>query len=109
MTDTEDPGMRASGTDDLDAWLRELCLALDVPCELAEQRALLLDVAREAAHGVMRPAAPLTTFLVGYAAGRAASGAGNSEGASHDIDAVIRQAAGTAMSLALSRVSQPET
>ena len=30
----------------------------------------LLDLARDAAHGVARPAAPLTTFLVGLAAGQ---------------------------------------
>jgi hypothetical protein len=30
----------------------------------------LLDAARDAAHGVARPAAPLTTFLIGYAAAR---------------------------------------
>jgi hypothetical protein len=29
---------------------------------------LVLDVARDAAHTVARPAAPLTTFLLGYAA-----------------------------------------
>ena len=29
---------------------------------------LLLDVARDAAHAVDRPAAPITTFLLGYAA-----------------------------------------
>lgn len=29
----------------------------------------VLDLARDAAHTVARPAAPLTTFLVGYAAG----------------------------------------
>ncbi|MFE2041492.1 NTP transferase domain-containing protein [Streptomyces sp. NPDC059477] len=34
----------------------------------------LLDVARDAAHGVARPAAPLTTFLVGYAAAQAGGG-----------------------------------
>ncbi len=38
-------------------------------------RTLLLDVARDAAHGVARPAAPLTTFLVGYAAGLHGGGA----------------------------------
>ena len=37
----------------------------------AEQQALVLDLAREAAHGVARPAAPLTTFLAGYALGGA--------------------------------------
>ena len=35
----------------------------------------ILDVARDAAHSVVRPAAPVATFLVGYAAGkRAAAG-----------------------------------
>lgn len=29
----------------------------------------MLDLAREAAHAVARPAAPLTTFLAGYALG----------------------------------------
>ena len=29
----------------------------------------VLDLAKEAAHNVARPAAPLTTFLVGFAAG----------------------------------------
>lgn len=37
----------------------------------AEQQTLVLDLAREAAHGVARPAAPLTTFLAGYALGAA--------------------------------------
>jgi hypothetical protein len=31
----------------------------------------LLDLTRDVAHGVARPAAPLTAFLVGLAAGRA--------------------------------------
>ena len=33
----------------------------------------LLDLARDAAHEVERPAAPLTTFLVGVAVGRGSS------------------------------------
>jgi len=45
---------------------------LGVALELDE--AMLLDLARQAAHGVDRPAAPLTTFLVGYAAGLAGGG-----------------------------------
>ncbi|MFD5553932.1 NTP transferase domain-containing protein [Streptomyces sp. NPDC127068] len=56
----------------LDEWMTavkdELGLDLDV------DTALLLDLARDAAHGVARPAAPLTTFLVGYAAARAGGG-----------------------------------
>ncbi|MFC7892813.1 NTP transferase domain-containing protein [Streptomyces sp. NPDC057381] len=56
----------------LDEWISaakdELGIDLDV------DTGLLLDLARDAAHGVARPAAPLTTFLVGYAAGRAGGG-----------------------------------
>jgi hypothetical protein len=48
-------------------WVDELCDVLDIEVEFDE--ALLLDVAREAAHQVERPAAPLTTFLLGYASG----------------------------------------
>ncbi|MFE4174380.1 NTP transferase domain-containing protein [Streptomyces sp. NPDC056909] len=53
----------------LDEWITavkdELGIELDVDIRV------LLDLARDAAHGVARPAAPLTTFLVGYAAARA--------------------------------------
>ncbi|WSQ10508.1 molybdenum cofactor guanylyltransferase [Streptomyces sp. NBC_01231] len=56
----------------LDEWITavkdELGLELDV------DTGVLLDLARDAAHGVARPAAPLTTFLVGYAAARAGGG-----------------------------------
>ena len=56
----------------LDEWISavkdELGLDLDV-----DTRGLL-DLARDAAHGVARPAAPLTTFLVGYAAAQAGGG-----------------------------------
>lgn len=50
----------------LDAWTRELARALDVDLDIDVPT--LLDVARDAAHQVDRPAAPVTTFLVGYAA-----------------------------------------
>ncbi|MET9605070.1 NTP transferase domain-containing protein [Streptomyces sp. NPDC006512] len=42
-------------------------LGIDVDVDVSA----LLDLARDAAHGVARPAAPLTTFLIGYAAARA--------------------------------------
>ena len=48
-------------------WIDELCDALDVE-DGDRDEALILDVAREAAHNVARPAAPVTTFLLGYAA-----------------------------------------
>ena len=47
-------------------WIDELCDALDLEVEVDE--GLILDVAREAAHRVERPAAPVSTFLLGYAA-----------------------------------------
>lgn len=49
-------------------WIDELCDALDVEIDLDE--ALVLDVAKDAEDGVNRPAAPITTFLLGYAAAR---------------------------------------
>ncbi|MFE5027695.1 NTP transferase domain-containing protein [Streptomyces sp. NPDC056656] len=56
----------------LDEWISaakdELGIELDV------DTGVLLDLARDAAHGVARPAAPLTTFLVGYAAANAGGG-----------------------------------
>lgn len=68
-------------------WIDELCDALEVEVDLDES--LVLDVAREAAHGVQRPAAPITTFLLGYAAAR-------SEGDPEELDRL----AGAAMDLA---------
>jgi len=53
----------------LDEWVAALAAELGVDVEVDIR--LLLEVARDAAHQVDRPAAPLTTFLVGYAAGRA--------------------------------------
>lgn len=49
-------------------WIDELCDVLDVDAEVDE--ALVLDLARVAAHGVQRPAAPISTYILGYAAGR---------------------------------------
>lgn len=56
----------------LDEWISAVKAELGI--ELDVDMRLLLDLARDAAHGVERPAAPLTTFLVGYAAGRAQGG-----------------------------------
>ncbi|MGW7380375.1 NTP transferase domain-containing protein [Streptomyces sp. NPDC054794] len=72
----------------LDEWISavkdELGIDLDV------DTGVLLDLARDAAHGVARPAAPLTTFLVGYAA---ALGKGGPE--------AVAEAAAKATALAL--------
>ncbi|MEV2275230.1 DUF6457 domain-containing protein [Nocardiopsis sp. NPDC049922] len=49
----------------------ELDLTGDGPVEKADVDRVL-DLARDAAHSVARPAAPLTTYLLGIAVGRGA-------------------------------------
>jgi len=53
--------------DDMDDWVKAAAEALGL--EQSVDVDLILDVAREAAHGVARPAAPVTTFLLGCAVG----------------------------------------
>ncbi len=48
-------------------WIDELSDVLDVEVDLDE--GLILDLARTAAHNVQRTAAPITTYLLGVAAG----------------------------------------
>ena len=57
-------------TDRLQEWTEQVCTALGLDAGSVD-RTLVLDLARDVAHGVARPAAPLTAFLVGLAAGRA--------------------------------------
>jgi Domain of unknown function (DUF6457) len=67
----------------LNAWITKLSSALnvnDIDLDLDQ----VLDLAGDAARAVLRPAAPLTTFLVGYAAGRAVGGGAESEPAIRD-------------------------
>ncbi|MFG2722382.1 NTP transferase domain-containing protein [Streptomyces sp. NPDC048416] len=71
--------------DVLDEWITAVKNELGI--ELDVDTGVLLDLARDAAHGVARPAAPLTTFLVGYAAAKA-GGEGNDV-----VDAARRAAA----------------
>ncbi|MFI9238982.1 NTP transferase domain-containing protein [Streptomyces sp. NPDC053079] len=56
----------------LDEWIAAVKAELGI--ELDVDTVGLLDLARDAAHGVARPAAPLTTFLVGYAAAQRGGG-----------------------------------
>lgn len=53
----------------LEEWTKQVVAELDLDPG-ALDRDLVLDIARDVAHGVARPAAPLTTFLVGIAVGR---------------------------------------
>ncbi|WP_380163654.1 NTP transferase domain-containing protein [Jannaschia sp. R86511] len=63
----------------LDEWAARLVEELQLHAatdgvEVGDLVDLVLDLARDAAHTVARPAAPLTTFAVGVAAGLAAAG-----------------------------------
>ena len=80
----------------LEEWVEALSAELDVEPDVVDVR-LLLDVARDAAHQVHRTAAPLTTFLVGYAAATRGGGA----------DAVA-DAAATAQRLAATVTPDPD-
>lgn len=57
---------------DLERWVEDLAAALDL-AETEVPIGLLLDLTRDAAHGVTRPAGPLTTYLVGLAVAQGAS------------------------------------
>ncbi|MFD7624439.1 NTP transferase domain-containing protein [Streptomyces sp. NPDC059851] len=76
----------------LDQWITAAKAELGIDVDVDTKA--LLDLARDAAHGVARPAAPLTTFLVGYAAARA-------EAAGADPAAAVAEAARKAADLAL--------
>jgi hypothetical protein len=52
---------------ELDSWVSAVCAEFGLSPEIAPDA--VLDVARDVAHGVSRPAAPMTTFLLGRAVG----------------------------------------
>jgi uncharacterized protein DUF6457 len=56
------------GAVNLHDWIDEVCDVLDVDVEVDE--ALLLDLAKVVADNVVRTAAPITAFVLGYAAGQ---------------------------------------
>jgi hypothetical protein len=56
----------------LDQWTASACAELGLDPACADTK-VVLDLARDAAHSVARPAAPLTTFLLGVAVGRGQS------------------------------------
>jgi hypothetical protein len=56
----------------LDDWTRQVAEELALDPSVLDQTAVL-DVARDVAHAVARPAAPLTAYLLGVAVGRGAA------------------------------------
>lgn len=49
----------------MDEWITAVCAELGI--RASADVAAILDVARDAAHGVERPAAPVSTYLMGWA------------------------------------------
>ena len=59
---------------DIQEWVAAAARRLGLDLTAADQREIVtavLDLTADVAHGVSRPAAPVTAFLVGLAAGRA--------------------------------------
>jgi hypothetical protein len=72
----------------LDQWTTDLIEALGLDPE-AYDRDLLLDLTRDVAHGVARPAAPLTAYLVGVAVGASGGGAVQLQDAVRRVQALL--------------------
>ncbi|MDT0305283.1 DUF6457 domain-containing protein [Streptomonospora wellingtoniae] len=54
-------------------WAQQVCAELELSDEIGKSDVdRILDLAKDAAHSVARPAAPLTTYLLGIAVGRGA-------------------------------------
>lgn len=64
----------------LDDWTAAVAAELGID-DLVDGRTrdLVLDMTKDVAHGVARPAAPLTSYLMGLAVGRAGTAAGATE------------------------------
>jgi uncharacterized caspase-like protein len=56
-----------------DEWTAAVTTAFDAPPLSTADRDVVLDLARDVAHGVARPAAPVTAYLLGIAVGRGAT------------------------------------
>lgn len=81
--------MAAEGLDD---WVSELLAAYGLTGTQVDIDKVL-SLAGVAAHGIVRPAAPLTTYLAGYAAGLAVGrGEAGEAGAMGSADALAREA-----------------
>ena len=63
------PGHRLAPMSTMDQWTAAVCADLGLDPSDADLRAVL-NLTRDVAHGVARPAAPLTAYLVGMAVGR---------------------------------------
>ena len=75
----------------LAAWADEVRDALGIEAEIDVKA--VLGLAGVAAHAVLRPAAPLTTYLVGFAAGRASAAGEDAAAAAAEATRIARDLA----------------
>lgn len=86
----------------MEDWVASVCEALKLPDQNATRGAegsvvdAVLDLTKDVAHGVARPAAPVTAFLVGLAAGRAGGDPTAVREATEKVAAMAREWAGPA-------------
>lgn len=81
-------------SDTLDSWLTAAaqCLGLDDVFDADEAlRTGVLQLAANVAHGVARPSAPLTTFLLGLHAGRSGLNAEATQAAADQLTALVER------------------
>jgi Domain of unknown function (DUF6457) len=57
---------------ELDRWTGQVRAALDLTAMHPDEQKVVLDLARDVAHDVLRPAAPVSAYLLGLAVGRGA-------------------------------------
>lgn len=82
----------------LDRWSHRLAQALQL-LDLDFDRELILDLAGESSRSVTHAAAPITTLMVGYAAGLAAGTNAGNAGSKEASAAAVAQAADVALRL----------
>lgn len=89
MTDpTTSPGPTAPTPSDLHRWVVAATDRLGVDPDAVDVDALL-DLARDVAHTVARPAVPLTTFLAGYAVARGSGDRAALERVVREVEAML--------------------
>ena len=78
----------SDGVNPLQDWLATLLRDLDL--DDAVDMRMLLDVSREVAHAVERPAAPLTTYILGLAVAREPVGGRTAAELAERVSALVR-------------------
>lgn len=87
---------KAESPSTLEVWTARLVEELGLPGDFTVDIGVILDLARDVAHSVARPAAPVSTFVVGYAAGLAAAGTPSLDARAH-VDRLSAQTSALAL------------